>query len=237
MQLPPSHQRLLAAVAALHVTLSITTVLGIKPLTTGDGFGLTFTDDNNPSIAGVTINGLSASKGVRYNGGFRLSFAGERPTVVLGEEMIKNGDLTSSSAGWNGDGVFEENAGRDGTGAVCLTPKQSYKQVRYFNETNKNAFGVRVSGWSKAEGVNGAENYNYSLYMDIRYEDNTGDFNIAATVITYGVQLFFTHTVFFLIVVPCGHTRLRVQRSISRTEEACKVIIILYVFQRRPHYR
>lgn len=173
----------LFAVATLFITLSITTTFGIKPLTTRDGFGLTFTDDNNPTIAGVTINGLSASGGVSEKGGFKLAFAGEEPTVELSESIIKNGDFTTSSTGWNGNGVFEEGAGRDGTGAVCLQPGNSLNQWFRFNESNENAFGIRISGWSKAEGVVGSEDSDYSLYMDLAYQDGTYDWGIIATVI------------------------------------------------------
>lgn len=158
---------------------------GIQPLTTKDGFGLTFSGDNDPSISSVSIDGSSVSEPLPDKGGFRLKFLGEEPSVVLGDNVVKNGDLTSSNENWGGDGLFEKYSGRGGTGAICLTPGLYSYQLSNFNESDKNAYGVRISGWSKATDADGAEDSYYSLYMDVRYIDGSPDWKIGVTVIFF----------------------------------------------------
>ena len=155
---------------------------GIQPLTTKDGFGLTFSGDKDPSISGVSIDGSSVSESLSNKGGFRFNFLGEDPTVILSDSIIKNGDLTESGNNWRGNGVFEENSGRGGTGAICLTPELQSHQGFTFNASNENAYGVRISGWSKATDADGEEDSDYSLYMDIVYKDGTPDWGITVNV-------------------------------------------------------
>lgn len=169
---------------------------GIQPLTTKDGFGLTFSGDKDPSISSVSIDGSSVSEPLPDKGGFRLKFLGEEPSVDLGDNVIQNGDLTSSNESWKGDGVFEKYSGRGGTGAICLTPGLHSYQVFKFNESNENAYGVRISGWSKATDADGKEDSDYSLYMDIRYKDGAPDWGIGVTVI------IFIHSTLLCLTIP-----------------------------------
>lgn len=155
---------------------------GIQPLTTRDGFGLTFSGDMDPSISGVTIDGSSVSESTPNKGGFRFNFIGEEPSVVLGDSIIKNGDLSTDKS-WSGNGIYEERGGRSGTGAMCLTHGLYSNQGFRFNESNENAYGVRISGWSKATDADGKEDSDYSLYMDIIYKDGTPDWGITVNVI------------------------------------------------------
>ena len=166
---------------------------GIQPLTTGDGFGLTFSGDQDPSISGVSIDGSSMSESLSNKGGFRFNFIGEEPSVILSDSIIINGDLTSSLDGWksSNESIFESTAGRDGTGAACLTHGLQMHQGFNFNESNENAYGVRLSGWSKATNANGEEDSAYSLYMDITYKDGSNDWGI--TVNVQLISIFYTH--------------------------------------------
>lgn len=155
---------------------------GIQPLTTEDGFGFVFSGDKDPSISGVSIDGSSLSESLTTKGGFRLKFIGEEPSVTLSDNIIQNGDLTTSSAGWTESGTFEKGAGRDGTGAISLSLNDRSRQDFRFNESNENSYGIRLSGWSKAVGVDGVEDKGYSLYMDILYKDGTPDWGVTVNV-------------------------------------------------------
>lgn len=158
---------------------------GIQPLTTKDGFGFIFSSDDDPTIREVTIDGSSVSEAVPNKGGFRAKFINEDLNFVFSDSIIKNGDLTTSDDGWKNTGTFDASAGRDGTGAICLSTGQSAYQSFYFNESNKNSYGIKISGWSKAANANGNEDYDYSLYMDIGYEDGTYDWSINVQVILF----------------------------------------------------
>lgn len=65
---------------------------------------------------------------------------------------------------------------------MCISTGQYVQQSFTFNESNKNSYGIKISGWSKAENVDGYEDSEYSLYMDIIYADGTPDYGITAQV-------------------------------------------------------
>lgn len=155
---------------------------GLQPLSTKDGLGLVFSGDSDPSISAVTVDGSSVSESVTSKGGFSLKFIGEDASVVLSDSIIENGDLTTSASGWSNKGTFSATAGRDGTGAICPPTGQLVSQTVYLNESTKFSRGVKISGWSSAAGVNGEEDRDYSLYMDIKYEDGSNDWAITVQV-------------------------------------------------------
>lgn len=178
---------------------------GIQPLTTKDGFGFVFSGDSDPSISAVTIDGSSVSESLDNKGGFRLNFIGEDSSTAMSDSVITNGDLTTSASGWNNKGTFNAAGGRDGTGAVCLSTGQYAYQTFRFNESNKNSYGVKISGWSKAENVNGNEDHDYSLYMDVSYMDGSNDWTITTQVIKKHLNILLItvmHFFFFKHIVP-----------------------------------
>lgn len=155
---------------------------GIEPLTTEDGFGFVFSGDKDPTISGVTIDGTSMSGSSANKGGFRLRYFEEESGVVLGDNIIQNGDFATSSARWEGSGTFEKGAGRGGTGAMCFSVGEYAYQIFWFNESNENAQGIKISGWSKATGVDGIDDTGYSIYMDIFHKDGTQDWRTTTPV-------------------------------------------------------
>jgi len=53
-----------------------------------------------------------------------------------------------------------------------LTPERSaWQSVRF--EANASVVALKIGGWSKAVGVVGSRNSDYSIYVDIRYTDGT----------------------------------------------------------------
>ena len=160
---------------------------GLSPLSTEDNFTIGFYNETNPTISFVSsaddvISNLTEGTEEETNrGGFRLFFHGEEGTAPLDTNLLANGNLTTSSQGWEGSYTYVENGGRDGKGAICLTSEKIAFQRHSFSELDEEPFGIRVSGWSKADGVSGLEDSDYSLYLEVTYSDDTVAKDIAAT--------------------------------------------------------
>ncbi len=103
---------------------------------------------------------------------------------VAAENLLVNGDLERRAdgklAGWGGWEAGYEPApggGRDGSlGAVCerrqeTEPGRGVAQTVVLNQTRPAP--ILVEGWSRAEGVSGSSDVDYSLYCDLVYTDGT----------------------------------------------------------------
>ena len=153
----------------------------LDSLVTDDGFGLTFGGENDPRVSGVTVDGTSVS-GNAEKGGFNLFFVGE-DSVTLGTDLLTNGGIENET-GWRFKDYaeFKENAGRNGKGAICLTPGgRAYQTVKFSGDNNK-PFGLRIAGWSKATDADGEVDDGYSLYVDITYADGSDDYGLTTNV-------------------------------------------------------
>lgn len=162
----------------------------LDSLVTNDGFGLTFGGEKDPRVSGVTIDGTSVS-GNAENGGFNLFFVGEN-SITLESELLVNGDLDNVT-GWKmrSHSSHEETGGRNGKGAVCLTRGGRASQTIKFSEGNNKLFGLRISGWSKATDVDKEIGSAYSLYMDVKYTDDSDDYGLTVDV-QYPQMITFT---------------------------------------------
>lgn len=163
-------------------------VSALDPLVTEDGFGLTFSGENDPSISSVTIDGASVS-GSAEKGGFKLSFVGE-DTLTIGNNLLANGAIEDST-GWSfkDSAAFNEGSGRDGGLAICITPGgRAYQSIKFSSDEN-NIFGFRISGWSKADNANGEPDSGYSLYMDVAYADGTRYYGLSVNVHKNAIQI------------------------------------------------
>lgn len=161
---------------------------GLSPLATEDNFTIGFYNETNPTISFVSntdeiISNLTEGTEEETNrGGFRLFFHGEEGSAPLDMNLLTNGNLTTTSLGWEGSYTYVENGGRDGKGAICLSSEKIAFQKYDLSTLDEEPFGIRVSGWSKADGVSGLEDTDYSLNMEVTYTDGTVVKDIAASV-------------------------------------------------------
>jgi hypothetical protein len=101
------------------------------------------------------------------------------PSTSLSPNRLANPGFEVGPAGWAAYGsgyVIDTTGGRNGGRALKLVNSVSDDahgafQVIALNQTEPRP--LYFSGWSRAEGVSGAPDINYSLYLDIRYTDDT----------------------------------------------------------------
>jgi hypothetical protein len=97
--------------------------------------------------------------------------------------LLSNPDFEASTAGqfagWQGapQGFrVAPGEGRSGSQALAV---EALSDASWFGASQTlrldrtNPVPVRVRGWSRAEGVSGASDSNYALYVDIVYQDGT----------------------------------------------------------------
>lgn len=177
---------LLLLVAIITVATLIRDSYGITTLSTEDNFTIGFYNETNPTISFVSVTEEIISNFTKDDtkiGGFRMFFHGEEGTAPLDTNLLTNGNLTTSSRGWGGSYTFVENGGRDGKGAICLTSEKIAFQTYDFSKIEEDSFGIRVSGWSKADGVSGVEDSDYSMYLEVTYNDGSVVDDISVNVI------------------------------------------------------
>lgn len=161
---------------------------GLYSLSTEDNFTIGFYNETNPTISFVSstdeiISNLTEGTEEETNrGGFRLFFHDEEGTAPLDTNLLTNGNLTTMPQGWEGSYTYVESGGRDGKGAICLTNGKIAFQKYDLSKLEEEPFGIRVSGWSKAEGVSGLEDSGYSLYLEVTYNDGEVAKDISANV-------------------------------------------------------
>jgi len=114
-------------------------------------------------------------------------FEGANLLAGPGFEQVHEGAATGWQPYQEGYDVAP-GGGRDGGGAVhCLNPTAAGRRgARQVIELNQQAPGaLLVRGWSRAREVEGTKGSNYSIYVDLTYQDGTSlwaqtaDFNIA----------------------------------------------------------
>lgn len=125
-----------------------------------------------------------------------ISPAGAHMTMAAGEmpNMLANPGFTAASGApagspatrwvaWGEGYSLQPTGGRDGKAAAFIERKATDKERGLQQEIVLNqqvAAPLRLSGWSRAEGVDGAPDSDYSLYSDVVYADGTSLWGLAA---------------------------------------------------------
>jgi len=175
---------LMAIALLLSSSLAKRGLTNTVPLAVATKDGLALSLAENGTINSITIDGIDLPRpsdgppgGGFYLGDIKGSFSALSPNLLLNPGFESWDDLADGWSAYSSgytkgsiahNGSFSLEASAASTSVVA----GAYQVVR-FNESQAHYRTLKVSGWSRAEGVSGSSDDDYAIYVDITYVDGS----------------------------------------------------------------
>lgn len=170
-------------------------------LTTGDGLGLTFTDDGSLVTTSIGNRNVSGSA----TGGLTFTLLGEDDEVTAANYLNNEGFETAGTsadraASWNNYVIGYNRTATEyhsGSYSIMMNNNNSSMQGASCSWTapNQTISFLKLSGWSKALDVTGVMDGNYALYLDIYMWDGPAQYGETAMFATGTHDWLYTERV------------------------------------------
>lgn len=156
--------------------LFVVSVEGIK-IASDDGLEMVFDDHDGVRISGLGIDGKTVSGG-SSQGGFSALFHGEDDAEFTGPNILVNPSFAGGIDGWASGCNYDDSQHHSAPGSVKVQKSDKHLCLQHYEFKNSTPKVLKISGWSKAEGVTGSADTGYSIGVDFEYEDGTFDYGI-----------------------------------------------------------
>lgn len=175
---------LMAMVLLLSPSLPYRGFADTVPLTVTTHDGLVLSIAENGTINSLAVDGVGLprpSKGSLNSGFFvgdiKDSFADLSPNMLLNPGFESWDDLADGwsaySSGYSRDTQAHSGSSSLKASATSTSIFAGAYQVVRFNESQAHYRTLKVSGWSRAEAVSGNIDDDYSIYVDVTYDDGS----------------------------------------------------------------
>lgn len=175
---------LMAMVLLLSPSLPYRGLADTVPLTVTTHDGLVLSIAENGPINSLAVDGVGLprpSKGSLNSGFFvgdiKDSFADLSPNMLLNPGFESWDDLADGwsaySSGYSRDTQAHSGSSSLKASATSTSILAGAYQVVRFNESQAHYRTLKVSGWSRAEAVSGNIDDDYSIYVDVTYDDGS----------------------------------------------------------------
>jgi hypothetical protein len=181
---------LIAVCGTLCLLLKPSTSLSV---TSGDGLRLDFSSGDGTEVSGVSVGGVDIGPIDAEPAGFGFEvaeFLNPNNVTGIGPELIQNSNFAhagakdATAADWKSIGApftlaRVSNVSRTAGGYSLMISAAgaaagAYQHITFNSSTQQNMSNRLVlSGWSKAVGITGQTDRDYSVYCDLMYQDGS----------------------------------------------------------------